>query len=40
MTDKAKDKINTRQHPNFGKGKYRIQPDAVNHELRKKLWEG
>jgi hypothetical protein len=40
MTDKLKDKINTQKHPVFGKGKYRIQQDAVNHELRRKLWEG
>jgi hypothetical protein len=40
MADKLKDKINTHEHPVFGKGKYRIQSDAVNHELRRKLWDG
>lgn len=30
----------THEHPNFGKGKHRVNPDAVNHEFRRKLWEG
>ena len=28
------------EHPNFGKGKHRINDDAVNHLFRRKLWEG
>jgi len=24
----------------FGKGKHRIHSDAVNHEFRRKLWDG
>ena len=24
----------------FGKGKHRVNPDAVNHEFRRKLWDG
>ena len=40
MAEKPKEKINTHEHPLFGKGKFRIQPDAVNHELRRKLWDG
>ena len=27
-------------HPHFGKGKHKVNPDAVNHELRRKLWDG
>ena len=30
----------TQEHPNFGKGKHRVNPDAVNHEFRRKLWDG
>ena len=33
-------KPNFHEHPNFGKGKHRLNPDAVNHDFRKKLWEG
>lgn len=28
------------EHGHFGKGKHRVNPDAVNHEFRRKLWEG
>jgi len=31
---------NFHEHPNFGKGKHRVNPDAVNHEFRRKLWDG
>ena len=36
-------KFNTKEHPNkflSGKGNHRVNPYAVNHELRKKLWDG
>mmetsp|Transcript_12985 Transcript_12985/g.21954 ORF Transcript_12985/g.21954 Transcript_12985/m.21954 type:complete len:150 (+) Transcript_12985:173-622(+) len=33
-------KFNTHQHPNFGRGKHKVHSDAVNHELRRKLWDG
>lgn len=28
------------QHANFGKGKHSVNPDAVNHRLRREMWEG
>ncbi len=31
---------NQNQHPNFGRGKFRVNFDAVNHDIRKKLWDG
>jgi len=35
------DQINNfNPHPHFGKGKHKVNPDAVNHELRRKLWDG
>lgn len=34
------EKIKTREHPMFGKGKHKVNPDAVNHEFRRKLWDG
>jgi len=37
---KSKEKINTHEHPLFGRGKHRIHTDAVNHEMRRKLWDG
>ena len=37
---KKEHKIKTHDHPNFGKGKHRVNPDAVNHEFRRKLWDG
>lgn len=35
-----KEKIKTHEHPKFGKGKHKVNPDAVNHEFRRKLWDG
>ena len=32
--------LNFKEHPNFGKGKHRVNPDAVNHDLRRKIWDG
>ena len=31
---------NTQEHPNFGRGRHRVNANAVNHELRRKLWDG
>jgi hypothetical protein len=31
---------NQNQHPNFGRGKFKVNFDAVNHDIRKKLWDG
>ena len=43
MTFHEKLKVKTKEHPNkylSGKGNHRVNPYAVNHELRKKLWDG
>ena len=32
--------INTQEHPNFGRGRHRVHGQAVNHEFRRKLWDG
>ena len=30
----------TKEHPNFARGKHKVNFDAVNHDFRKKLWDG
>lgn len=30
----------TKEHPNFARGKHKVNLDAVNHDFRKKLWDG
>jgi len=37
---KAVFKDKTREHPNFARGKHKVNFDAVNHDFRKKLWDG
>ena len=36
----TKGQINTHEHPNFGRGRHRVNNRAVNHEFRRELWGG
>ena len=39
-TEAYKANFKTKEHPNFARGKHKVNFDAVNHDFRKKLWDG